>query len=185
MRCENCDDTGWVESTDPIAIEIMGDDTREWCGKCDIAVTESYDIKWGNPVTFEQHGIAHLRTVSAEDSSQVALQLGVDPPIQRCFWAKLEPGGFIAPHIDAGPYWDRWHVPVQPAGVFWQNGVEIHPEPFEPFRVKHWENHAVWNDTDVVRVHLIVDRAEEPGERPVYSPLVVCEMIPEIEALVP
>lgn len=97
----------------------------------------------------------------------------------------MEPGGFAIPHIDAGsPFRERWHIPVCPAGWFWQNGVYTEA-PSEPFEVRHWEPHAVYNDSDKVRIHLLVDRKAEPFDAPKSSQLIITDMIPEVEALLP
>ncbi len=118
----------------------------------------------------------------APADSSLALAIGVDPPFHTAFWARVDPGGFISPHIDAGPYWERWHFPVQPSGWFWEE-TRGHFQPVEPFTVRHWESHAVYNDGDMSRIHFIVDRAIRPPDAPLKGPLVITEMIPEIIAL--
>ncbi len=57
--------------------------------------------------------------------------------------------------------------------------------PDTPFRVHHWKSHAIWNDTLVDRVHLIVDRKVIPPEAPKGGRLIYTDMIPEVEALIP
>lgn len=49
--------------------------------------------------------------------------------------------------------------------------------------MRHWEPHAVYNDGDMPRIHFIVDRAVHPPDAPLEGPLVITEMIPEIETL--
>jgi hypothetical protein len=72
-----------------------------------------------------------------------------------CAWvSRIEPGGLVHRHIDAGPYRERWQVPIQPAGVM--NGVEA--VAGIPFRVRHFEPHSVENDTDRARIHIVIDR---------------------------
>lgn len=143
-------------------------------------------MDWNKETDFRTHGVAHLRQVTpGVDPALLEEELLTVPgPYQRVFWARLGPGGFIAPHIDAAPFWDRWHIPVEPAGWFWQDGEQFQPQHMVPFQVQHWLPHAVWNDTDRDRIHLIVDRQWQPPEAPDFQPLVVTDdIIPEIEAL--
>ncbi len=75
-------------------------------------------------------------------------------PVWSAWVSRIEPGGLIHRHTDAGPYRERWQVPIQPAGVM--NGREA--VAGVPFRVKHWEPHSVENPTDRARIHLVIDR---------------------------
>jgi hypothetical protein len=75
-------------------------------------------------------------------------------PVWSAWVSRIEPGGLIHPHIDQGPYRERWQIPIQPAGVM--NGVEA--VAGVPFRVNHWEPHSVENPTDRPRIHLVIDR---------------------------
>lgn len=81
-------------------------------------------------------------------------------PVRWAQVARLDPGGFILPHRDAGPYWERWHVPIVTAGVFLQV-TPVTPVDGVPFLVTQWEPHSAWNPSDRPRVHLIIDRAVE------------------------
>jgi len=75
-------------------------------------------------------------------------------PIWTAWIAKVPAHGFIGPHIDEGPYHERWHVPILPAGTF--DGREV--EAGVSFPVKHWEPHHVDNPTGRDRIHLVIDR---------------------------
>lgn len=140
--------------------------------------------EWTNPTVYTKHGVAHGRsTARIEGSHRQALYdaLGVDPPYHNIWWAKIDPGGFVIPHIDAGPpFYDRWHYPVEPAGFFWQEGMLT--EPTNPFQVKHWRPHAVGNPTDRPRIHLMVERNVVVFADP--TSLQKTEMIPEIQELI-
>lgn len=73
--------------------------------------------------------------------------------------AKILPGGYVYPHTDPGSEFRiRWHVPIQPAGYTWMEGKAWRAT--EPFVIKHWLTHAMWNKEDVARIHLIVDLLE-------------------------
>jgi hypothetical protein len=75
-------------------------------------------------------------------------------PIREAFISQLQPGGFIAPHRDAPPWYERWQIPIHAAGRF----DDARPTDGVPFRVTHWLPHFVANDTDRPRVHLVIDR---------------------------
>lgn len=75
-------------------------------------------------------------------------------PVWSAWLSILEPDGFILPHIDGGPYRERWHLPISTAGTM--NGVEA--VDGLPFEVRHWEPHRVDNPTDRPRIHLVIDR---------------------------
>jgi hypothetical protein len=75
-------------------------------------------------------------------------------PVWTAWIARVPPHGFIGPHIDEGPYHERWHVPIHPAGTF--DGREV--EAGVSFPVKHWESHQVDNPTTRPRIHLVIDR---------------------------
>lgn len=113
---------------------------------------------WSQPSRYEQTGVHHgyRRALNLAGLFEWVLE-GFAPVV----WAQVavvDPGGFIAPHVDAGPYMERWHVPIVAAGVFQQGDDTFEPVAGVPFRVRHWERHAVWNPTDTGRVHLMIDR---------------------------
>jgi len=132
-------------------------------------------VRFQNPSTYSVNGVHHgYRTATA------APQDTDHPDAIKVWWGCLDPGGFIVPHIDAGPYHRRWHYPTEPGGYVWNNGVTVE-SPTEPFEITHWEPHAVWNPGPTRRVHLIVETSEKvEGE----SGLVMCDMLPEIQELI-
>lgn len=76
-------------------------------------------------------------------------------PVWGAWLSWINPGGFVAPHRDAGPWRERWQVPIQAAGLFDTD----RPTDGVVFPVQHWREHSVWNDTDRPRIHLVLDRA--------------------------
>jgi hypothetical protein len=78
-------------------------------------------------------------------------------PAHTAWLSWIEPGGFIVPHRDAGPWRERWQVPIQAAGDF-HAGETFTPADGGAFRVTHWREHAVTNRTGRPRIHLVVDR---------------------------
>lgn len=121
---------------------------------------------WSLPSTFTatrvHHGYRRVVMVDAgrqlPESEPFAFVLDHFAPVHEAWLSWIDPGGFIVPHRDKGPYRERWQVPIRPAGTFTQ-GDEFEPQPGRCFPVAHWEPHAVMNDTPQQRVHLVIDRA--------------------------
>lgn len=72
----------------------------------------------------------------------------------------LLPGGELKPHIDGPPYRERWHL------VLKSKGAEFYQEQagwFAPLQgrwfgpVSYWVPHAVRNNTEHERIHIVVD----------------------------
>lgn len=107
---------------------------------------------------------------------------GVLPPYNHVWVAIVHPGGFIIPHIDAGGHKDRWHIPIQIAGSFWQDGELL--DVTKPFQPNHYVPHAVWNSDDTPRIHIVCDRDVPHHNNPEKTPFVVTEMLPEVQELI-
>jgi hypothetical protein len=75
-------------------------------------------------------------------------------PVWSAWISEVPAGGRIGRHIDQGPYRERWHVPIVPAGTF--NGRAA--VAGVSFPVKHWEPHQVDNPTGRARIHVVIDR---------------------------
>lgn len=78
-------------------------------------------------------------------------------PVDTVWLSWIEAGGFIRPHIDAGPHRDRWQIPIRPSGTMTVDGDEFPAEAGVPFQVRHWLPHSV-QVGDIPRVHLVIDR---------------------------
>lgn len=141
------------------------------------------NVKWNNVTTYPKHIVAHRRKTTGGLDNDVAEAAGIDGPYKYVFLASLEAGGFIIPHIDSGPHYERWHVPIVAAGIYWEDGEYFEPEDGVPFRVNHELPHAVYNATPFERIHLIVDRnIMWHGSQ--ASPLILTDMIPEIQLMI-
>lgn len=119
---------------------------------------------WSIPSNYRDNGVHHryqrvvlvnsrYRNPHAELFDFV---LSVMHPVRDMTLSKLDPGGFIAPHRDAGPWFERWQVPIATSGQ-WHGGGAT-PAPGVAFRVRHWESHAVTNRGPGSRIHLVIDR---------------------------
>ncbi len=137
------------------------------------------DIVWSQPSTYAANGVHEgYRTApgTIDDLSDMVGLVGVT----KVWFGMLDPGGFIVPHIDASPWFRRWHYPLEAAGFVWHNGETLE-SPSEPFEIIHYEPHAVWNPTNKRRIHMLVETDERiPGDQG----LVLCPMIPEIQGLI-
>lgn len=117
---------------------------------------------WSQPSTFGEtrvhHGYRRVLLVSASHYQPAAAPfhwlLEQFAPVRDAWLSWLEPGGFIVPHRDGAPWFERWQVPIQASGLF----DDERPEDGRPFQVKHWRRHSVWNDGDQPRIHVVIDR---------------------------
>lgn len=127
---------------------------------------------WSLPSTFAEtrvhHGYRRVVLVSAGRPQPEAARWGFAldelAPVHEAWLSWIDPGGFILPHRDAGPWRQRWQVPIRAAGD-WHDTETSTPRDGQAFLVTHWRQHAVTNRTDRPRVHLVVDRdawLEEP-----------------------
>ncbi len=145
---------------------------------------------WTAPSTLEANSVHHGYATAKADSLEVLSVVGSvvfagganggNPT--RGWYGKLDPGGFVLPHSDAGPWMERWHYPIQPAGYIWQEDGGIVESPLDPFQVFHHRPHAIWNPHHIARVHLIVEYNNEIDEP--YHALEMFDPLPEMQALV-
>jgi hypothetical protein len=120
---------------------------------------------WSLPSSFTEtrvhHGYRRVVLVEAgrsrPDAEPWLFVLDQLAPVHAAWLSWIDPGGFIVPHRDAGPWRDRWQVPIQAAGA-WHDRETSTPVDGRAFRVEHWQPHAVTNRTDHPRIHLVVDR---------------------------
>lgn len=120
---------------------------------------------WSLPSTYTEtrvhHGYRRVVLVSAGQLGAFAPHfdyiLEQLAPVYDAWLSWIEPGGFIAPHRDAGPWRERWQVPVSAAGD-WCGTETFTPTNGQAFPVEHWARHAVVNRTDQPRIHLVIDR---------------------------
>lgn len=112
-------------------------------------------------MTGVHHGYRRIVLVSGSHAQPLAeafrFVLDAFTPVAESWLSWIDPGGFIVPHRDAGPWHERWQVPIRAAGRFHEDRTHI-PADGEAFPVRHWEPHAVVNDTERPRIHLVIDR---------------------------
>jgi len=117
---------------------------------------------WSLPSTYRETGVHHgNRRVVLVDHGYIkpaaepfGFVLDEFAPVHTAWLSWLSPGGFIVPHRDAGPWRERWQVPIQASGLF----DDHRPADGVAFQVEHWRAHSVWNDGDQPRIHIVIDR---------------------------
>lgn len=120
---------------------------------------------WSLPSAYAEtrvhHGYRRVVLVSAGRPQDHAHPFGFVfdhlGPVREAWLSWIEPGGFIAPHRDAGPWRERWQVPVCAAGQ-WHTADVYTPTAGHAFQVEHWARHAVVNPTGFPRIHIVIDR---------------------------
>ena len=141
-------------------------------------------VEWSEASDWAQTEVHHLYRQSGSVGA-FADVLDSFAPVRKAWLSCVEPGGFLADHIDEAKspgYWERWHVPLEPAGLVLHNCVLLDQQPGIPCRFEHWLPHAAANPTSRRRITLIIDRAvivQPPGpfQRLVPSPQ-IAELIP-------
>lgn len=128
---------------------------------------------WSLPSSYRATGAHHgYRRVTVDGLEPFRFVLDGFAPVHNAWLSWIDPGGFIVAHVDAGPYRERWQVPIIPgdiSGDLCVAGV--------PFRVAHWEPHWVCNrHGDRPRVHLVIDR--DVIVDPAPAPFRICEEQP-------
>jgi len=82
--------------------------------------------------------------------------------IGRCRLMRLEHGARVNEHCDISYYWRdriRLHIPVvtHPDVAFTSHGETVHMAAGEAWTFDNWHLHKVENQTDIRRIHLVVD----------------------------
>lgn len=117
-------------------------------------------VHLSEPSTFEatraHHGYRQAIVVQSGELilNQFADILDQFAPIRSAWLSWINPGGFVVCHIDAGPHYERWQLPITGNGSL--NGVRA--EPGEPFQVHHDRWHHVRNDDAKPRIVVVIDR---------------------------
>lgn len=115
---------------------------------------------WSRPSNIETTGAHHgyRRLVLADNrrpqgpAPSFAFVLDLFAPVHTAWLSWIVPGGYIVTHRDAGPYRERWQIPILAGNM---DGLPC--EPARPFRVEHWRPHSV-APVATDRVHLVIDR---------------------------
>lgn len=129
---------------------------------------------WSLPSAYAEtrvhHGYRRVVLVSAGQpkvyASHFDFVLDALTPVHDAWLSWIDPGGFIAPHRDAGPWRERWQVPVCAAGE-WVAADTFTPVSGDAFPVEHWARHSVVNRTGQPRIHIVIDRdlwIDKPAE---------------------
>lgn len=134
------------------------------------ALTTIPNVAWSPPSDYNDNHVHHRY------SRATLVDAGIWRPEAEAFrpwlgaydvhdaWlSRIQPGGYIVGHTDASRWRQRWHIPIQAAGI---TALEDIAEPAKvgvPFRVQQWLPHEVWNHSDRDRIHLIIDTTQYVG----------------------
>lgn len=81
--------------------------------------------------------------------------------IGRVLVTRLNPNGHIGAHKDFGQYhdyYDRFHIVLSGKGCHFRSGKEtVKMMPGEVWWFWNNDEHEVWNDSDVARIHIVID----------------------------
>lgn len=154
-----------------------------------LAPAYSQPSVYGGPAGRVHHGYSTAQTDLVNAGQEVGTLQG-PRLVTNAWYAKLEPGGFIVPHIDQGPWLERWHYPQSGQGFVWQewavdhwrSGIAEVAVPENPYRMNHHRPHAVWNPHNEPRVVLIVEY-DNPIDQPTTD-LIIEPMIPQIQEMI-
>lgn len=160
-------------------------------------MTLTETLEWSKSSTYSVGtGVHHGYSTAPADAFYAPNNVHASGAIVTTMWyAKLDPGGFIVPHVDQGPWLERWHYPISGKGWVWQdwprderfktfthmtNYAALLPQI--PYRMNHHQPHAVWNPYDEPRIILIVEY-DNAVDQPTTD-LIICVMIPEIQTMI-
>ncbi len=145
-------------------------------------------LVWSEPSTYTEGTRVHhgYSTAPAPGEALPYPDQGGQPGyrnarVEKLWYAKLDPGGFIIPHVDKGPWRERWHYPISGQGSVWQKDIGT-IQSHDPYRMNHHKPHAVYNPFDEPRIVLIVEY-DNPINQPTTD-LLLCDMIPEIQTMI-
>jgi len=88
--------------------------------------------------------------------------------IGRTRLMRLAPGEKVSRHSDVSLYWwhrFRIHVPIvtDPRVKFYCEDTHVHMQAGEAWTFDNWRYHEVHNDSDITRVHLVIDTVGSPA----------------------
>jgi hypothetical protein len=139
-----------------------------------------------HPSSFPGNSAALLITVNGENNDDLghvgqfrptallqrlpytrAVMRALSAPLSRSRFMRVAPGCRVPRHNDVGWHWFRRirvHVPVvtSPSVIFHCADKQVHMAPGEVWIFDNFEDHAVDNDSDAFRVHLVVDVIPTP-----------------------
>jgi hypothetical protein len=101
---------------------------------------------------------------------------GFECPVQRVRLLRLEPGAKIHEHVDLGDGWAmrrvRLHIPIvtHEKVFFFVDGRRVMMNPGELWYCDFTRPHRVHNQSDIGRVHLVLDMTVDRWLRGVFPP---------------
>ena len=116
---------------------------------------------WSKPSTFETSGVHHgYRQIQIKPGGPFGFVYTDFTPIKSAWLSRIDPGGFVKFHKDAGPFRERWQIPIAANGSLgYLDGTGPTAIVGVPFQVEHWRWHQVEVPADgEARIHVVLDR---------------------------
>lgn len=137
-----------------------------------------------HPLKFKGNSAIRLISANGEENDDIAGEMMITPHLRRCAYVhqvfaafhsvltrsrfmRLAPGDIVPPHSDINYHWlsrTRIHIPIvtHPDVCFECDGTEVHMAEGEAWIFDNWRRHSVANNSDITRVHLVIDTAGSP-----------------------
>lgn len=130
------------------------------------ALSEISEDAWSRPSDYGQtnvhHGYRQCSLVSGgrwlPNAEPFGFVLDALAPVREAWLSRIEAWGFIVPHVDRGPWLERWQIPITASGLWLTDDETTRVGDGAAYRVEHWKPHSVVNDQPTERIHLVLDR---------------------------
>ncbi len=137
-----------------------------------------------HPLNYKGNSAIRLITANGEENDNVSGEMMVTQRLQRCPYVqqvfaafqsvltrsrfmRLAPGDIVPPHCDINYHWinrTRIHIPIvtHTDVRFKCDGEEVHMAAGEAWIFDNWRRHSVENNSNITRVHLVIDTVGSP-----------------------
>lgn len=143
------------------------------------------DPDWAaHPLHYKGNSAIRLISANGEENDDIAGEMMITRHLRRCAYVqqvfsvfqsvltrsrfmRLAPGNVVPEHCDINYHWihrTRIHIPIvtHPDVRFKCDGTEVHMAAGEAWIFDNWRPHSVENNSDITRVHLVIDTAGSP-----------------------
>lgn len=137
-----------------------------------------------HPLNYKGNSAIRLISANGKENDDVSGEMMLTPRLQQCQYVqqvfsafqsvltrsrfmRLAPGDIVPPHCDINYHWinkTRIHIPIitHPDVRFKCDGEEVHMAAGEAWIFDNWRRHSVENNSDITRVHLVIDTCGSP-----------------------
>lgn len=118
---------------------------------------------WSAPSNIADNGAHHLyERVHCKPTDDLWQRLAdLFGPLHTVWVSRIDAGGYVVTHRDAGPYRQRWQIPIQRGGETVIDALPVDTIELSPFKVTHWRPHSIMvPDGEPARIHVVFDTTE-------------------------